>query len=235
MISVCVATYNGEKLIGEQLASILSQLSDEDEVIVSDDHSTDGTLEVVRSLHSPIVRIIEGPCKGLIRNFENALKASKGEYVFLSDQDDKWLPNKVKVMVEALQTADCVVSDCYVTDGQLNITSESFYALRHTKMGRFYNLFVKNGYLGCCMAMRRNVVERSLPFPANIPMHDIWMGNIAAFSYRVAFVPERLIYFRRHKCNASKTAGKSSFSVFKMLRIRLSLIYPLVRRLVFNR
>ena len=221
MISVCIATYNGEKLIGEQLASILPQLGEEDEVIISDDHSSDGTLDVVRSMNSPIVRIVEGPCTGsLISNFENALKEAKGDYIFLSDQDDKWEPNKVEVMMHALQKSDCVVSDCYVTDGDWKVTSESFYALNRTKTGKFYNLLLKNGYLGCCMAMRRNVVERSLPFPKDIPMHDIWIGNIAAFHFRVAFVPERLIYFRRHDSNASVTARKSTFSLMEKLRFR---------------
>ena len=231
MISVCIATYNGEKLIGEQLASILPQLGEEDEVIISDDHSSDGTLDVVRSMNSPIVRIVEGPCTGsLISNFENALREAKGDFIFLSDQDDKWVPNKVEVMMKGLQEYDCVVSDCFVTDGQLNITSESFYALNRTKYGRFYNLMLKNGYLGCCMAMRRNVVERSLPFPKDIPMHDIWIGNIAAYCFKVGFLPERLIYFRRHKSNASMTAGKSQFSLWKKMQIRMIILRHLLKR-----
>ena len=96
MISVCIATYNGGKTIHTQLASILSQLGENDEVVISDDHSTDNTLDIIRAFNSPIVRIVEGPVKGSpIPNFENALQHSKGDIIFLADQDDKWVENKV--------------------------------------------------------------------------------------------------------------------------------------------
>ena len=229
MISVCIATYNGEQMIGEQLSSILPQLTAEDEVIVSDDHSSDHTIDVIKSFHSPLVKIIEGPHVGSpIANFENALQAAHGDYIFLSDQDDKWLPNKVEVMMTALKKYDCVVSDCYVTDGNLKVTSDSFYRLNHTKDGKLYNLFLKNGYLGCCMAMTKNVVKSSLPFPSDISMHDIWIGNVAAFYHSVCFIPDKLIYFRRHDNNASVTARKSTFSFCQKLQFRLNILRPLM-------
>ena len=225
MISVCMATYNGEKMIKEQLASILPQLHEGDEVVVSDDHSSDHTLDVVRAMNNPLIRIVEGPHNGsLISNFEHALKVAKGDYLFLCDQDDKWLPNKVEVMMKALKTADCVVSDCYVTDDTLNVTSESFYTLNKTKPGKVYNLLLKNGYLGCCMAMKRKVVEAAMPFPADIPMHDIWLGNVAAFHFSVSFIPERLIYFRRHGSNSSVTARKSTYSFSQKMGFRMAIL-----------
>ena len=86
MISVCVATYNGEKYIKEQLLSILSQIGLNDEVVVSDDHSNDSTIDIVKSLNDKRVKIIynEGN-RGYTSNFENALKHAKGDYVFISD------------------------------------------------------------------------------------------------------------------------------------------------------
>ena len=87
MISVCLATYNGASTIHQQMSSILAQLSPEDEVIISDDGSTDSTLDVVRAFNSSIVRIVQGPGTGSpIDNFENALREARGEYIFLSDQ-----------------------------------------------------------------------------------------------------------------------------------------------------
>ncbi len=231
MISVCLATYNGKDVVLEQLQSILPQLSAGDEVIVSDDGSTDGTVESVRSLGSPLIRLIEGPRKhSSTANFEHALRAAKGDIIFLSDQDDRWEPEKVSVMLAALEQADCVVSDCYVTDGSLHTTAASFYALNHTRPGRAYNLWVKNGYLGCCMAFRRNVLERSLPFPRHIPMHDIWIGNVAAYCYRVAFIPNRLIRFRRHGHNASSTAAPSTNPLWRKLLLRWQIALPLIGR-----
>lgn len=231
MVSVCIATYNGADVIREQLESILPQLSRFDEVVVSDDGSTDDTVEIVKAIGSPLVRLIEGPRRhSPIFNFECALQAAKGDIIFLSDQDDRWMPNKVEVMVKALEQYDCVVSDCCVTDSHMAVTAESFYALNGTRVGRFYNLACKNGYLGCCMAFKRRVLERALPFPKSIPMHDIWIGNVAAYYYTIGFIPEKLIMFRRHDHNASDTARKSSFSLLQKLKFRVNVIVPLISR-----
>ena len=112
MISVCIATYNGERYIGEQIKSILNQLNSSDEIIVSDDGSKDKTIDVVKSFDDKRIRIIDGPRKGSpISNFENALKAAKGEYIFTADQDDVWTDDKVRTCMRYLQSYDCVVSD----------------------------------------------------------------------------------------------------------------------------
>ena len=104
MISVCIATYNGARYIGEQLASILKQLSAEDEVVVSDDGSTDGTLDIVRSFNDRRIRIVDGPRRhSPTLNFEWALRNAKGEYIFLADQDDVWLPDKLKAATDMLR------------------------------------------------------------------------------------------------------------------------------------
>ena len=126
MISVCIATYNGAATISAQLTSIIPQLSPEDEIIISDDRSSDNTIEVIQTLKCPLIRIIQGPAAGSpIPNFENALKAAKGDYIFLSDQDDKWKPQKVQIMMKALEKADCVLSDCSITDSNFNVTHPS--------------------------------------------------------------------------------------------------------------
>lgn len=225
MITVCIATYNGAAHIAEQLASILPQLAEGDEVIVSDDGSTDQTLAIVQSFSSPLVKIVKGPCLGSpILNFENALRHASGDIIFLSDQDDKWVEGKVARMAEALREADCVVSDCYVTDERLRVTAESFYAMNATRPGLWYNLLRRNGYLGCCMAFRRSVAQASLPFPRHIPMHDIWIGNVAACKFSVKFIDDKLIWFRRHGHNASVTATKSPYSCWKKMGFRLRVL-----------
>ncbi len=229
-ITVCIATYNGADVVEEQLQSIIPQLSSRDEIIVSDDGSTDGTREKVAALHCPLIRIVEGPRrKSPIPNFENALKQATGDVIFLSDQDDKWQPGKVKTMLAALKRYDCVVSDCIVTDERMTVTSDSFYTLNGTRRDRWFNLLCKNGYLGCCMAFRRKVLERALPFPANIPMHDIWIGNVAAFFYTIGFVDDRLILFRRHDHNASMTARKSTNPIGRKLMFRINVVLPLLK------
>ena len=225
MISVCIATYNGERFIREQIDSILCQLSSDDEVIVSDDGSTDNTISIINSIDDKRIRVIEGPRKqSPTSNFECALKASKGDFIFMSDQDDVWKPNKVKICMEWLQRYDCVVSDAEVTDSRLNPLYPSLYAIMQVRQGRIYNTIWKNGYTGCCMAFRRNVLEASLPFPKDIPMQDIWIGNVAAYKYNVKFIPDTLIYFRRHEDTTSCNGKGSKYSIWQQMKFRWSVI-----------
>src|SRR5689334_3167479 len=111
-ISVCLATYNGADFVVEQLESILCQLGPDDEVVVSDDSSTDGTVERIVGLGDRRVTVHRNETNlGYSKNFENALRLSTGDVVFVADQDDVWLPDKVATMVQALETHDLVVSD----------------------------------------------------------------------------------------------------------------------------
>lgn len=222
-ISVCIATCNGNKYISTQLSSILQQLDPSDEVIISDDGSTDGTIDTVRSFHDGRIKTVDGPRRNSpTANFENALRFAKGEYIFLADQDDVWKNDKVSICLKYLERYDCIISDATVVDGDMNIISDSFARLNHTKSGRLYNLFVKNGYLGCCMAFRRKIVDTALPFPLNTPMHDIWIGNVAAFKFKAGFIPEKLILFRRHGGTNSSTAQKSKYSTYRKIMFRLN-------------
>lgn len=236
MISVCMATYNGAVYIKEQLDSILSQIGPEDEVVISDDGSTDATLEVIKSIGSPCIRIVQGPrMKSPSKNFEHALAQAKGDIIFLCDQDDVWQPNKVAVMLQALKTAACVVSDCRVVDAQLNVMEPSFYQVVRKHEGRWYNLLVRNCYLGCCMAMRREVLDKALPFPKTVPMHDIWLGNVAAFYYSLRFIPDNLMAYRRHGKNASTTSDPSVSSLRQKLAYRYQIVAGLLSRINHHR
>ena len=233
MISVCIATYNGERYIRQQIESIVCQLNVDDEIIVSDDGSTDGTLDIVKGIGDKRIKIIEGPGrKSPILNFECALKASKGDFIFLSDQDDVWKPDKVEICMKWLKTYNCVVSDAEVTDNRLKPLYPSLYAIMQVRQGRIYNTIWKNGYTGCCMAFRRNILEASLPFPKNIPMHDIWIGNVAAYKYNVIFIPDRLIHFRRHENTISCNGKGSKFTIWQQMKFRLNIIKNIIRLLL---
>ncbi len=233
MISVCIATYNGERYIRQQIESIVCQLNVDDEIIVSDDGSTDGTLDIVKGIGDKRIKIIEGPGrKSPILNFECALKASKGDFIFLSDQDDVWKPDKVEICMKWLKTYHCVVSDAEVTDNRLKLLYPSLYAIMQVRQGRIYNTIWKNGYTGCCMAFRRNVLEASLPFPKNIPMHDIWIGNVAAYKYNVILIPDRLIHFRRHENTISCNGKGSKFTIWQQMKFRLNIIKNIIRLLL---
>ena len=229
MISVCMPTYNGERYIQSQMDSILKQLGEKDEVIISDDSSTDRTIEIIRSYNDPRIKIFYGSYHSPIFNLENAMAHAKGDYIFLSDQDDEWMPNKVKMTMEYLSKYDCVVSDAIVVDGDDNVISESFFEQRNSRTGKVHNL-MRNCYLGCCMAFTSKIKDISLPFPKDIPMHDIWIGAIVEFFGSGYFLPEKLIKYRRHGGNASPTAEKSNYSIKGKIGFRYSIIKNIKQR-----
>ena len=179
-------------------------------------------------MNDPRIRIVDGAHRhSPTWNFEKALKEARGEYIFLSDQDDVWMPEKVAVTMRYLQQYDCVVSDNVTVAADDSVISDSFYAVNNTRPGKYYNLLLKNGYLGCCMAFRRNVLDAALPFPADIPMHDIWIGNVAAFKYSVCFIPDKLMHYNRHGDNASTASAPSAYSLRQKLGFRWSVIHNL--------
>ena len=231
MISVCIPTYNGEKYIHAQLESILNQLSSEDEVIISDDSSTDNTIQIIKSFNDSRIKLLENNTfHSPIYNLENALKNANGDYIFLSDQDDIWKSDKVSVVMSYLHKSIMVIHDADIIDGDGNLLYSSFYTQNKTRKSRVYN-FIKNGYLGCCIAFNRILLEKALPFPKSLPMHDIWLGNVAAFKYKkVIFIPHKLISYRRHKDNISIASEKSYRHIKQRLSDRFIIFMNLLKR-----
>lgn len=231
-VSVCLATYNGEKYIKKQLISILHQIKNSDEVIISDDHSTDNTIEVIKSLDdSRIKMFINDKEKGYTRNFENALEKASGDIIFLSDQDDVWMDDKVKKSLRLLEENDFVVSDAQVVDNDLKTLAKSNFELRNVQHG-FFNNLIRCRYLGACYAFNKKVLEKSLLFPKNseyIP-HDYWIYMIAISNFKVGVIHEPLILYRRHNLNTSSGGDKSSNSFLKKLKIRSYLLQQLFIR-----
>lgn len=233
MISVALAAYKGEKYIEEQLLSILPQLSASDEVIVSDDKPGGATEKIVRRIMAddPRVVYVEGKGRGVVQNFVNAIRYCKGDIIFLCDQDDVWLPNKVLRVKEAFdEGASLVLHNAYVTDENLNITDYSFFEKRKSKKGFLHNI-VKNSYMGCCMAFDKKLLKKIMPIPKYVPMHDQWIGLMGEKYGKVKFIDAPLIYYRIHGDNV--TGGETTLE--QKLLWRRYLIKRLIGRIVFNK
>lgn len=231
MISVCMATYNGEKFIKQQLDSILKQLSEEDELIISDDGSTDRTLDIVNSYSDNRIKVFYNDGKCYTKNFENALRNSKGEYVFLADQDDVWKDNKIDLTKEYLKKYDFVYSDAEIVDTNMKVIQSSRNDFFHIKKG-FYRNLLKTYYIGCCMAFKREVLKKALPFPKNTDYcrHDAWISLIAEKYFKTYVVKEQLIFYRRHDKNASSGAEGITNSISRMIKLRLYLLWEVLKR-----
>ena len=233
MISVALAAYKGEKYIEAQIRSILPQLSHGDEIIVSDDRPGGMTERIVKRIAAEDSRVVwvEGKSKGVVSNFVNAIRYCKGDKIFLCDQDDVWLPDKVKRVMEAFDEGyDLVLHNAYITDGELNITDYSFFEKRGSKKGVIRNVF-KNSYMGCCMAFDRKLLKKIMPMPRSIPMHDQWIGILAEIYGKVKFLDLPLIYYRVHGGNV--TGGKTTFK--QKMEWRRYLIFKLYKRVMFKK
>ena len=229
MISVCIATYNGERFIKEQLDSILCQLGRNDEIIISDDGSKDHTLDIVNAIDDSRIHIYHNVNHGFVYNFENAMSHAAGDYIFLSDQDDIWFPNKVARCLELLQEHLVVNHNSLIADEEGKGNGRDFFSMHHSK-GGFWQTIWRNSYSGCCMAFRRELLEWALPFPKNIASHDIWLGLIAEKKGKTYFLDEPLIYYRRHGHNASSTASKSELGLIKKLKYRSYMLLHSIKR-----
>jgi Glycosyltransferases involved in cell wall biogenesis len=233
MISVCIATYNGEKYVKEQIDSILPQLSEADEIIVSDDGSIDSTLQIVRNFADSRIKIVTNVLgKGVNHNFENALNNAQGDILFLADQDDIWLPNKVSVCIDDLNHCDLVVSNCIVIDGNDNVIYPSYFDIAKSGNGFFKNLY-RSTYLGCCLAFKREALDKILPIPNSLLLfHDWWFGFMSEVYLKVSFNPTPCMYYRRHNETNSKTVSKSELSLYNKLRYRLQLLFLGFQRII---
>lgn len=227
-ISVAMATYNGEKYIKEQIDSILKQLTVNDELIISDDGSTDTTLKIINSYNDSRIKVVNGPKIGVKQNFANAIKNCTGKYIFLSDQDDIWIDNKVNKVLRTFENnkCTCIVHDAIVFDSNTNnILYDSFYKLRNSKKGIVKNI-IKNSYIGCCMAFDSKMKNKILPIPNDIEMHDQWIGLLNDKYGKNIFIDDKLLKYRRHNDNVSSL---SHHKLSKMIRNRIIIIKKIMR------
>jgi len=207
-ISVALATYNGRLYLTEQLASLVAQHRPPDELVVSDDRSTDGTVELLEEFArtAPFrVRIYRNERNlGVLRNFEKALSLCEGDIVFLSDQDDVWLPEKIAEVVrvfEGTPGALAVINDKLIADENLVPTGA-------TMLGniRGFGSPDSNFVAGCCSAFRREWLRIALPIPQGAIAHDTWLVGLAHRLGVVSISEKPLQYYRRHGSNLSENA-----------------------------
>lgn len=225
-ISVCMAAYNGARHIREQIDSILPELGPNDEVIVVNDCSTDDTAAVVAAIPDSRIRLIDAERnRGYVATFERALGEARGEFVFLSDQDDVWLPGRVEQMISALDGKSMVVSNCRHFDGPLG----SFHEIRlRAKDSTHYlrNLLgIVVGYRlhwGCAMAVRRNLLTQALPFPHYMnESHDQWLATVGNINRSIVYMEEDTILHRLHGENLTPHGIRSAS---KILRARIAFL-----------
>lgn len=230
-VSVAMTAYNGEKYIKRQLDSILMQLSECDEIIISYNQSTDDTWNIIKGYEKkyyPLVKVFPCPKMGLRANGENARKHCNGRYIFIADQDDCWLEGKVDAVVEAFEKtgAPVVLHDMRYADADLIPTDRTLFKERHSKPGLIRNL-IRNSYHGGCMAINAEYYHLMEDRPDGIGFGDMWMGLVGEMCGCPVFINKEYMLFRCHNNNLSSRKRRP---ILQVLPERLRLIWHLIQR-----
>lgn len=230
-ISVAMAVYNGEKYLKEQIDSILPQLKEEDELVISYNFSEDGTEDIIRSYEKSDSRVKVYVCKekGVIPNFENAIRKCTNEIIFLSDQDDVWDEKKVEIIIKIFsdKTIGAVAHDCVYIDKDRRICKIQPRKQYSRKISLF-EIIKRNPVQGSCLAFRRELRDFIIPFPDNIPMHDSWIGARICMRSKLIYIENKLILYRQHDESVTKRNHKR---IPEMVKDRLCLL----KRLIISR
>ena len=205
-ISIAMATYNSAKYLKAQLQSFIDQTRQPDELIITDDCSTDDTEIIVHEFAKVAPFTVEfyrnEKNLGYCGNFNAALTKTTGDLVFLSDQDDVWFAEKIEYMVGVADRnpeALVVMNDAVLTDGDLN-------EVGLTKVGqiRSAGMSLDSFVMGCCCAVRRELLDFCMPIPHGMKGHDNWLVELAG-GLNAKVVDIRVLqYYRRHESNESQ-------------------------------
>ncbi|MEA2820889.1 MAG: hypothetical protein QOJ86_2893 [Bradyrhizobium sp.] len=223
-VSVCMATYNGEKFIARQVRSILEQLAPDDELIVVDDCSSDGTVDAIRRLDDPRIAIhCNDRNRREVYSFSRAISLARHEHIFMSDQDDIWTPGRAAIMQDALGRAALVSTNFEWIDGSERPLPVAIDGV-HSRDSRRYlrniaDIFIgKTNYFGCAMALRRDLASLTVPIPDYVESHDLWIALAANLIGSNIHLDEKTLLKRRHDNNTTSTT--SSRSLYRKLRSR---------------
>jgi glycosyltransferase involved in cell wall biosynthesis len=224
-LSVALCTYNGERYLPEQLASIAAQTEHPDEVVIVDDGSSDGSLGLVQHWANDVpfpVHIDRNPTNlGSTKSFEKALSLCTGDLIMLSDQDDVWYPDRLaksKAWLAQNPNMDAVFSDADLIDSNSQLTGQRIWDLvqftpeaqQQWRQGLAHELLF-SGYLvtGATLTIRRSLLPSVIPFPTHVQylIHDAWISLVVALKGKIGFIAEPLIRYRQH---ASQQVGFQS-------------------------
>ena len=234
-----MAAYNGEKYIAEQIESILGQTETDWKLVVRDDCSTDSTVGIVRRYREKypekITAFVSEKNSGSAKNnFFSLLRHADGDYCMFSDDDDVWLPDKIRVTLLKMKELEktfgadlplLIHTDLRVADEALKTISESMFQIQKLKStrDRFPNLLSQNIVTGCTAMANRSLIHMATEagLPERAVMHDWWLALLAAAFGGIGFVDAATVLYRQHGNNemGAKDADDFSYNAGRLLHV----------------
>ncbi len=206
MISIAMATYNGEEFLEEQLDSILHQTIQDFEVVVCDDQSKDSTWQILeqyakRDKRFHIYRNEKN--LGFKKNFEKAIGLTQGDYIALCDQDDIWYPRHLEILLNNIGNNMLCIGNCDMIDKNGNVYNTRYYEDSQQYHYQYSDsirqscriLFSISPFIGCSMMMKKSFIDTALPFPEEVRYHDVWLSLLGCFC-GMTFTPMKIIQYR---------------------------------------
>lgn len=206
LVSIALATFNGERFLHQQLDSLLSQTYSNFEIVVSDDNSKDSTqqiLEEYKKNDSRVTWSVNPSPSGFIKNFERAISLCRGEIIFLCDQDDIWYENKIAAHVDAYKDSSAqwvynevrLVNERGTDIGRLTDSIPEYYKKRPLLYSTWGSCI-----LGCSTSYRSHLLHGIWPADRYAPGHDSWI-QLAIFPAKSFHIPAILQDYRQHPQN----------------------------------
>lgn len=213
MISIAMATYNGEKFIREQLDSILAQTITDWELIVCDDVSTDSTIAILEEYAKKDGRIQIHKNKvnlGFKRNFEKAISLCSSDYIALCDQDDIWYSNHLEVLYNQIGNHSLSIGNSDIVDvnnqylnKRMSDTDGIHFIPEDTKLLLYREFFYANPFQGASMLLKKDFALSCIPIPNEVHYHDTWISICACFADGLIYTYTPITRYRQHGKNVT--------------------------------
>ena len=225
-IAILMATYNGEYFLQEQIESILDQSYTDWSLFIHDDGSSDGTNAIIDDYvvryPEKIFRVYGASCGCARDNFFFLMREVEADFYMFCDQDDVWMPEKVRKTYISMQDIDCgsnpalVFTELSVVDENRSMIAESMsdYQNLNCRDLSLNRLLIQNAVTGCTMMVNRALRDMMLKYNhvENIKMHDWWAGIIAAAFGEILFIDEPTIWYRQHSDNSVGAQNDNSLN-----------------------
>lgn len=223
LISIAMSTYNGERFIKEQIDSILDQSYANLELIITDDGSSDQTIEIIENYQENDTRIKlyqNETNLGFVQNFAKAISLCEGEYIALADQDDIWKKDKLKTFIEKIGENVLIYSDADLVDEHAaSMGKELIRPDRELVSGANNRAFLlENCVSGNTLMFKKELLPYILPIPEGASFHDRWIVFVATTYGSITYTEEPMTYYRRYSEQITKKREKDYESFFDRLK-----------------
>ena len=219
LISIAMCSYNGERFIKEQIDSILDQSYSNFELIITDDCSSDTTIDIIKNYqeNDKRIKLYQNDTNlGFVKNFEKAISLCKGEYIALADQDDIWKKDKLKIFIENIDENVLIYSDAILIDEHSqSMNKELIRPTNDLVSGSNNRAFIlTNCVSGNTLMFKKALLQYILPIPDDVSFHDIWIAFVASTYGSITFTNESMTYYRRYPEQVTKSREKNYESFF---------------------